>query len=98
MTVHKFNQPENTAGMEYLPIKLDAIRVAEWHPLPDGLGDPTEVHVHLEIEHLPEMPMVMPMVMRFKGPETLDQFILALAEHRRNVWPRSLSEKQCSKR
>ena len=85
MTVHKFDQPENTSGMKYLAIKLDAIRVAEWHPLPDGLGDPTEVHVHLEIEHLPEMPMVM----RFKGPGTLDQFILALAEHRRNVWPSS---------
>ena len=30
----------------------------------------------------------LPLLMRFKGPRTLDKFISALVVHRQNVWPR----------
>ncbi len=56
--------------------------MSEWHPLPDGQGEPTEVHVSMMIEGLD-----VPMVMWFKGPGTLDSLISALAVHRFNVWP-----------
>ena len=74
-------QPRNLDGMAVLEIKLDSIDVLEWHPLPDGQGKPTQVHVSVMIEGLD-----VPLVMRFKGPGTLDAFISALAVHRFQVW------------
>ena len=44
------DQPHNTDGMAFLGIKLDSIDVSEWHPLPDGQGKPTQVHVSMMIE------------------------------------------------
>ena len=76
------DQPHNTADMAFLGIKLDSIHVLEWHPLPDGQGKPTQVHVFVMFEGLD-----VPLVMRFKGPGTLDAFISALAVHRFHVWP-----------
>ena len=76
-------EPRSTEGMEYYPIKLESIEVTEWHPLPDGQGPPTELHVLLKLEAVN-----LPLVMRFKGPALLDRFISALASHRFNVWPR----------
>ena len=84
MTIHSEDEPRDTAGMEYLPIRLDSIGVFECHPLPDGQGEPTQVHVQLQIEGAPDLPLLM----RFKGPRTLDKFISALVVHRQNVWPR----------
>ncbi len=76
------DQPRNTDSIEFLGVKLDSIHVLEWHPLPDGKGKPTQVHVSMMIESLD-----VPLVMRFKGPGTLDAFISALAVHRFHVWP-----------
>ena len=75
-------EPRNTEGMTWLDVKLDSIDVVEWHPLPDGKGKPTEVHVSIMLEGLDT-----PIIMRFKGPGTLDGLISALAVHRFNVWP-----------
>ena len=61
---------------------IDSIDVSEWHPLPDGQGKPTQVHVSMMIDGLD-----VPLVMRFKGPGTLDALISALAVHRFHVWP-----------
>ena len=57
-------------------------KVNSWHPLPDGQGDPTEVHLCLTVKGLDAQ-----MIMRFKGPGTLDALITSLAVHRFNVWP-----------
>ena len=72
------DQIQNTEGME---IKLDSIEVAEWRPLSDGQGNPTQVRLSMTIEGLD-----MPIVIRFKGPGTLDALISALAVHRFHVW------------
>ena len=61
---------------------IDSIDVSEWHPLPDGQGKPAQVHVSMMIDGLD-----VPLVMRFKGPGTLDALISALAVHRFHVWP-----------
>ena len=61
---------------------IDSIDVSEWHPLPDGQGKPTQVHVSMMIDGLD-----VPLVMRFKGPGALDALISALAVHRFHVWP-----------
>ena len=76
------SEPRNTGGMKHVEIRLDSIEVATWHPLPDGRGGPTQVHLSMMAGGLD-----MPMVMRFKGPGTLDALISALAVHRYNVWP-----------
>ncbi len=55
------DQPRNTDGIAFLGIKLDSIDVSEWHPLPDGQGKPTQVHVSVMIEGVD-----VPLVMRFK--------------------------------
>ena len=68
--------------MTFLEIRLDSIDVAEWHPLANGQGKPTQVHVSMVIDGVD-----VPLVMRFKGPGTLDALISALAAHRFHVWP-----------
>ena len=76
------DRPRSTEGMSYYAIRLDSIEVTEWHPLPDGQGPPTELHVLLTVEGAD-----LPLMMRFKGPATLDRFISALASHRFSIWP-----------
>ena len=76
------DRPYNTHGVTFLEIKLDSIEVAEWHPLPGGQGKPTQVHISMVIDGVD-----VPLVMRFKGPGTLDALISALAVHRLHVWP-----------
>ena len=76
------DQPRNLDGVAFLGIKLDSIEVSEWHPLPDGQGKPTQVHVSVIVEGLD-----VPLVMRFEGPGTLDALISALAVYRFQVWP-----------
>ena len=77
-------EPRNTEGISFLEGRIDSIEVGEWHPLPDGQGQPTQVHMTVVIWGLD-----LPFVLRFKGPKTLDSVITALATHRGNVWPRS---------
>ena len=74
--------PRNTGGMSFLDIKLDSIEVLQWHPGTDGQGRATQVHVSMMLEGVD-----VPLVMRFKGPGTLDALISALAVHRFHVWP-----------
>ena len=76
------DQPSDTEGMEFYPIVLESIEVVPWRPQSDGQGSPTELHVLLTVEGAD-----LPLVMRFKGPATLDAFISALASHRFSIWP-----------
>ena len=74
--------PQNVEGMHCLLIDIEEIGVFEYHPLPDGKGKPTEVHMLLHIEGLDDIPLLM----RFKGPDTLDRIVAALVKHRVNVF------------
>ena len=79
--MERFEEGWDTTGMPFLDVSLDTILVAEWTE-----GDnpnPSEVHVHLNILGLADIPLVM----RFKGPGTLDKLIAALTVHRQGVWP-----------
>ena len=76
------DEPRNTEGLPFLGVDIDSINVDQWHPMPDGKGRPTQVHLSFEIDGVD-----VPIVMRFKGPKTLDALIGALAVHRYDVWP-----------
>ena len=82
----RYQKPEITSNSEPRDtdvfLELLSFEVDEWHPLPDGQGEPTEVHLSVTVQGLD-----VPMIMRFKGPGTLDGLISALAVHRFNVWP-----------
>ena len=72
--------PQNLVGLAYRDI--EEITVAEYHPQPDGQGLPTQVHMLLTVRG-----ETLPLIMRFMGPDTLDQMIAALVRHRQSVWP-----------
>ena len=44
MTSERVEGPFNTDGLEFLEGDIESLLVMEWHPLPDGEGDPTQVH------------------------------------------------------
>lgn len=72
--------PINTAGMLFY--EIESIVVNEWHELPDGRGDPSEVHIVVKVKGAK-----YPLIMRFKKPRPIDDLIVALITHRRRVWP-----------
>jgi hypothetical protein len=72
--------PTNLAGMAFL--EIEELRVGSWCPLPDGKGPATQVHMVIGVRGLDE-----PLIIRFKGPGTLDQLIESLQRHRADVWP-----------
>jgi hypothetical protein len=72
--------PENTGGTLYFDIAEYGVH--NWHPLPDGKGAPTQVHVRFVFAN--GMP---PMVLRLKGPAAVDELVDALNRHRFDVWP-----------
>ena len=71
--------PVNLAGMRYF--EIEQIDVGEYHPLADGKGQPTQVHLNLQIANFP-----YPLVMRFKSRRPVDELIVALIAHANNVW------------
>jgi len=71
--------PINTEGLKFYEIK--GISVNEWHSLPDGKGNPEQVHLWLELEDIP-----YPFVLRFKSRRPIDELIVALITHANNVW------------
>ena len=81
--VSALNVPRNLDGTDFLEVRLDSIGVFEWHPLPEGRGKPTQVHMVMNLEGTDDISLII----RFKGPGTLDAVIAALATHRFNVWP-----------
>ena len=82
MTIHHSDEPNNTVAMGFLKGKVHEIEIAEWHPLLDGQGKPTQLHVTLRIDGVD-----LPIVTRFKEPGTRDNCIEALASHLYSVWP-----------
>ena len=74
------DQDRNLAGQEFFPV--ESIEVLEYCPLPNGEGEPTEVHLWLKIEGAESTPFAI----RFHSPRTVDELIVALMTHRARVW------------
>lgn len=68
------------AGVEFF--EIESIDVMEFHPLPDGEGPPSEVHLMLTIADFPH-----PVIMRFHSRRSCDELIVALMTHSKAVWP-----------
>ncbi len=75
---------ENLAGVEFFEIA--EIEVGEFHPLPDGQGDPTQVHMRCRLVGIPH-----PFIIRLKSARAVDELIVGLMTHRNRVWPPSTS-------
>ena len=73
-------RPINVAGQEFIPVL--SIRVLEYHPLPDGEGEPTQVHLWMVIDGAEDMPFVI----RFHSGKPIDELIVALITHRKAVF------------
>ena len=79
-TSEDFDEPINLAGIEFY--EIEKIVVAEFHEDPDGGGPPTQVHLLLTMSGWPH-----PFIMRFKSRPTLDELIVNLIRHGKEVWP-----------
>lgn len=75
-----WGEPINVEGMEFLEIAN--IEVGEYHELPDGEGDPSEVHLWISLAGSP-----LKLVMRFHSRRPIDELIVALITHSKAVWP-----------
>jgi hypothetical protein len=69
----------------YLTIADPEIRIAAWCPDDEAKLPPEQVHL---IFTVPNSTM-LPLVLRYKSPDTLGFIIEELARYRREVWPDS---------
>lgn len=76
----EIDEPRNLEGVVFLDIKQWSVN--EYHPLPDGQGKPTQVHMWIEVDGFPH-----PLAIRFHTRRGIDELIMALRKHRDNVWP-----------
>ncbi len=76
---------EKLPKFDYYEGDPEGFHVYSWSPAPPGTpthskeAAPTQVHLHIPIAGAR-------LYFRFKGPGTLDRFIAALQDHRRDVW------------
>lgn len=66
----------------FIAWEIESLNIAQWSPGVEPGSPPTQVHLEIHVRGLP-----LPMVMRFKGPETLTAIIAQLTRHRDEVWP-----------
>lgn len=69
----------------YLPMGEPEIQIAAWCPDDEAKLPPEQVHL---IFTLPN-PMMLPIILRYKSPDTLGFIIEELARYRKEVWPDS---------
>lgn len=62
--------------------ELEELRIAAWCPDAKAEEPPEQVHLISKLQELN-----IPIIMRFKGPDTLGFLIEELAKYRREVWP-----------
>ena len=72
-------KPVNLEGVEFY--ELEEILVYEFHPLPDGKGKPTQVHMGCRIKGFPAS-----FVVRLKSARAVDELIVSLMTHRNGVF------------
>jgi hypothetical protein len=80
------NEPPFVNMSELKIVEIAGIRVNEFHPLPNGQGDPTEVHLMLQLRGVDPRQRL---ALRMKSRRVVDELIAALETHRDNVWPTS---------
>lgn len=75
----KSSKAVNNANLIEVPEELS---VFSWGADPPGTVGMkcTQVHMHFKV------PTIGTLMVRFKGPRTIDGLIAALQEHRENVW------------
>ena len=75
---------------------VESIHVSNWHRERDGKGEPEQVHLHFEYANqLPDILLnfinatrkVPSSVLRLKSREACDAIIIALQNHRDEVFP-----------
>ena len=71
--------PENLDNVKVIPVK--EYMVASWCQMPEGKGQPTQVHLVLKTS------AELPIVLRLKSKDAVDILIEALERHRNDVWP-----------
>lgn len=71
--------PENCPD-HLLALRIGDYQVGSWHPLPDGKGRATQVHLALRLN-------VGVVVLRLKSRNAVQTLIDALERHRDDVWP-----------
>lgn len=81
VSAERNDTPRNVEDMGVL-MEIDSVGVAEWHPLPDGQGLPTQVHVMVTMKD----DRVPPFVLRLKSARACDELINALLFHRQRVF------------
>ena len=74
--------PKNMADLEIY--EIEELQVNEYHPLPDGMGPPTEVHLALKMKHAPDN---MLLIMRLKSRRACDELMAAIKTHTDSVFP-----------
>lgn len=75
--------PDRTSGKlppaAYYEAQPEGFDVYSWCPTPEPTVPPTQVHLHVRVGG-------GRIVVRFKGPDSLDRLIAALQEHRKDVF------------
>jgi hypothetical protein len=75
-----------TPGMKYAH-QIDSVEIAAWCPDEKAMQPPEQVHMVFKITGLEDMPIVL----RYKSPDTLGFLIEELERYRRYVWPNAES-------
>ncbi len=66
----------------FVAYEIESLNIAQWSPEPLPGGQVTQVHLEIHVRGLP-----IPLVLRFKDPDTLTAIIQQLIQHRNEVWP-----------
>lgn len=64
-------------------LEIEEIQIVSWCPDDKAQLPPEQVHLIQKIKGIDDIPLVM----RFKSPDTLGFLIEELARYRREVWP-----------
>jgi len=79
----KVTRSTTPAGAVLSSLGEPEIHIAAWCPDTEAKEPPEQVHLVNIIPSLEELPMIM----RFKSPDTLGFIIEELIKYRREVWP-----------
>jgi hypothetical protein len=66
----------------FIALSEPQVQIAAWCPDDEAKLPPEQVHFIFNVQEL-----TLPLVLRFKSPDTLGFFIEELTKYRRTVWP-----------
>jgi hypothetical protein len=82
------HEPINLDGSQIMLFDMDEVSINAWTPLPNGEGDPTQVHLLFKVAE------GVTTAIRFKGPDTLNAIVEQLTRYRDIVWPEKDEEEE----